>query len=116
MSGEARRFRRAYRLQTAGEFRAVFANPLKSNDRYFTVLTKPNEQTHPRLGLVVMKKRFKRAVQRNRLKRLIRESFRQYAAQLKNLDIVVLAKEPAAAVNNKILFQALKFHWERWSR
>lgn len=48
-----------------------------------------------RLGLVVAKKHLKRAVDRNRFKRLVRESFRAHQQQLEGLDVVVLARSGA---------------------
>lgn len=48
-----------------------------------------------RLGLVVGKKHLKKAVDRNRFKRLVRESFRHHQEQLKGLDIIVLARGAA---------------------
>jgi ribonuclease P protein component len=53
------------------------------------------ETTPARLGLVVAKKHLKRAVDRNRFKRLVRESFRSHQEQLAGLDVVVLARNGA---------------------
>ena len=50
-----------------------------------------------RLGLVVGKRMLRRAVDRNRAKRVIRESFRQ-AGGLPAMDIVVRVAAPAAKV------------------
>ncbi len=50
-----------------------------------------------RLGLVVGKKLLKRAVDRNRVKRVIRDQFRRRRAELPAVDLVVrLAARPAA--------------------
>lgn len=51
--------------------------------------------TPARLGLVVAKKHLKRAIDRNRFKRLVRESFRSHQLQLAGLDVVVLARNGA---------------------
>jgi ribonuclease P protein component len=51
----------------------------------------------PRLGLVVTK-RLGKAVQRNRVKRLLREFFRRHHTQLPAVDLVIMAKKGAAAL------------------
>ena len=51
-----------------------------------------SSQSHSRLGLVISKKNAKKAVLRNRFKRIVRESFRANQKSLKNFDFVVLAR------------------------
>src|SRR6185369_15662526 len=53
------------------------------------VAFKCNNQTHPRLGITISKRWVKRAVDRNAMRRWIRESFRQQQAQLGAVDILV---------------------------
>lgn len=62
------------------------------------------------------KKRLKRAVDRNRIKRLVRESFRQHRSGLAGLDIVVLVKPGIERADNRTLLQALRKHWQRLNR
>jgi ribonuclease P protein component len=50
---------------------------------------------HPRLGLVVTR-RLGKAVQRNRVKRVLREFFRRHRAGLPAADLVIMAKKGAA--------------------
>jgi len=54
----------------------------------------------PRLGIVVGKRAVRRAVDRNRLKRAIRESFRHEQHRLPSLDIVVQAMPGTDGKNN----------------
>ena len=61
-------------------------------------------------------KRVPGAVGRNRIRRLIRESFRRAERQLTGLDIVVLVKEPAATATNAAILTSLKGHWTRLGR
>jgi len=111
-------FPRCARLLQSAEFKRIFdaPQPRKSVDRCFTVLAMPNNLGYARLGLVLMRKRIRRAVARNRVKRLSRESFRQYHAVLPALDIVVLARDQAALADNPHLFRALEVHWQRLIR
>lgn len=64
----------------------------------FQVWFRPNGQHHARLGVVVSKRTAPRAVDRNFVKRLIREGFRRERQHLNGLDIVVkLRKKPVKA-------------------
>ena len=82
-------------------------------DRYFTVLSVANDVGTPRLGLAIAKRSLPRAVDRNRIKRLIRESFRQCRSELPARDIVVLVKAEAGRAQNRELTDALARHWRR---
>lgn len=54
-----------------------------------------------RLGIVVAKRNVRLAVNRNRLKRLIREAFRQQQHCLPGLDVVVVVRKDFAAQANE---------------
>ncbi|WP_223351813.1 ribonuclease P protein component, partial [Escherichia coli] len=85
----SRDFDRDKRLLTARQFSAVFDSPTgKVPGKHVLLLARENGLDHPRLGLVIGKKNVKLAVQRNRLKRLIRESFRHNQETLAGWDIV----------------------------
>ena len=109
-------FTRQQRLLKPSEYRFVFDQPHKSSDRYLTVLAKANARDYARLGLAITKKRVKLAVGRNRLKRLIRESFRHHPSCLAGLDCVVLAKSGVARASNRTLLRSLARHWQYLSR
>jgi len=66
-----------------------------------------------RLGLAVSKKQARRSVDRNRLKRLIREAFRRHRAKLPDLDIVVMVRARAASANKQVLRESLDRHFAR---
>ncbi|MEM1263452.1 MAG: ribonuclease P protein component [Pseudomonadota bacterium] len=105
------RFLRSQRLLIPSEFQHVFDKPVRSRDLFFTVLGRPSGQPTARLGLAVSRKTDKRAVMRNRLKRLIRESFRRQ--HLPALDIVVITKPAAAGASRTDLTKSLEQHWQQ---
>lgn len=110
------RFLRCHRLTRPTEFRDVFARPRVSQDSYFRVLHRDNAGSASRLGLAVSTKVCKHAVGRNRLKRLVRESFRHHQAVLSahgGQDIVVLPSRQAATICNSELTASLQAHWRR---
>ena len=107
------KFDRGRRLTTAQDFSHVFDAPVRSSDKFFTFLAKLNNQDKPRLGLAISKKNTRRAVDRNKLKRLARESFRLYQSNLNNIDVVVMAKRDAAIQPNEVLLQCLNKHWDK---
>lgn len=80
---------RAARLQHREQFAAALAAGPAATRRHFTVFAVPNGQRHSRLGIIVGKKAVPRAVDRNRAKRLVRESFRVLRHRLGGVDIVV---------------------------
>jgi len=99
------------RLKKAEEFQRVFAKPFKTSDKYFTILARQNELTHSRLGLAIAKKYIKRAIDRNKIKRAVRENFRTHQYQIDHWDIVVLARPSAANAEKKTLSASLIKHW-----
>lgn len=102
------------RLLKSAEFNYVFDRSVRSSDRYFTVLARPNNLHQSRLGMAFTKKRVKLAVARNRLKRISRESFRLMHAGPKDaaLDYVVLAGPDCKDASNQQLFNSLAKHWQ----
>lgn len=57
-------------------------------------MAKPNQLEHARLGVVVGKKVARRAVARNYMKRVMRETFRRHQPEIANLDIVARVHKP----------------------
>ena len=100
------------RLHSAPEFGRVFAEPARSTDRYFTVLGRPSGRAVARLGLTISRRAAKRAVDRNRLKRLAREAFR-LRSHLPAWDFVVLAKPGADKADRRALRESLDRHFGR---
>lgn len=121
------------RLLQAAEFKNVFDSALyKVHQSGFMLLALPAAAVpanpdleippvvsaidHPRLGLVIAKKKIRRAHERNRVKRLARESFRLHQATLPALDIILMAKADAQTLSNEELHQQLKDAWRQLSK
>lgn len=107
------RFPPAARLRHPRAFRSVFETGSRHVDGCFVVIAAANNQGRPRLGLAISKRRARRAVDRNRIKRLARESFRAHARQLPGVDIVVLARSKTSARDNQSLYLSFAWHWQR---
>ena len=80
------------------------------------MLARHNGQPNARLGLVIAKKNVRRAVDRNKIKRIARESFRHHRADLDNLDIIVLARKGLGELDNTTLHLLFTDMWRRLSR
>jgi ribonuclease P protein component len=104
---------RQARLLAGPEFSRVFATRKARGNRYFTIHYAPAEM--PRLGMAVSRRVSNRAVERNRIRRQIRESFRHQRAQLQAMDYVVVARPPASGLDNAGLREALEQLWQRFS-
>ncbi|RDE71713.1 ribonuclease P protein component [Aggregatibacter segnis] len=109
-------FPRELRLLTPKHFKYVFQQPSRASSPEITILARKNHLEHPRLGLTVAKKHLKRAHDRNRIKRLCRESFRLAQHDLPNYDFVVVAKQGIGRLDNGILWQILDKLWQRHIR
>ncbi len=116
MSDERACFDKHVRLLKPDEFSRVFKQPIRSSDRLFTILAVKNEKSHARLGLAISKKNAKRAVDRNTIKRLVRESFRLSLKDLPQVDLVVMAKPVTKSADNQQIFHSLQHHWSRLSK
>ncbi|MCL4122018.1 UNVERIFIED_CONTAM: hypothetical protein GTU68_008233, partial [Idotea baltica] len=107
-------FSRKKRLLTASQFKIVFESP---EDKFFAngllILIRNNNSTFPRLGLVIGKKNIKLSVERNRIKRQIRESFRTNQQHLNGLDVVIIARRGLGKLNNKELIIQINKLWRR---
>ena len=99
------------KLGNPADYKKVFAKPVKSTDKFFTLLAIRNDLDHPRLGLAIAKKNIRKAVTRNLIKRSIRENFRLKQYDLINIDVIVLARRDAANASLALLTKSLDKHW-----
>lgn len=104
------------RLLTASDYQHVFKKAIKSSDKYFTIIARKGRGDKNRLGLAISKKAVKHAVQRNRIKRVVREYFRLKQQPSKpnvNLDYVVMVRKGIERVPNELIFEALDRNFSR---
>jgi ribonuclease P protein component len=104
---------REARLRRPGEFAALRISSGRAGGRCFHLRYRNNELGHARLGLAISKRVSKRAVERNRIKRLLRESFRRIQHQLPAIDLMVMAREQAAGVPGPQLLAELDGLWKK---
>jgi len=79
-------------------------------------LARKRDDNQTRLGLIVSKKTDKRAVGRNRIKRLVRDSFRHHKIPLSGLDIVFLARQGIKELENADLHNRLDKAWDQLAK
>ncbi|MEM1145591.1 MAG: ribonuclease P protein component [Pseudomonadota bacterium] len=119
-----KKFTRQHRLLSAGEFRNVFSSPeFRSGNRIALCLarcrtTNSTSRCHSeptviesRLGLAIAKKHLRKAVERNRMKRIARECFREQrhlmaGAQI-TADVVILSRPNARHANRQQIRSAI---------
>jgi ribonuclease P protein component len=97
-------------------FTRVFREGKRSADSHLVVLFAAQMFETARLGMAVSKKVARRAVDRNRLRRLMRESFRLNRPNLPDVDIVIMARPSIGALSNQEIRQRLDQHWARVKR
>lgn len=114
-------FTKARRLLTPAAFKCVFdAASLRVSSKELLILARTNELEYARLGLVIAKKHVRRATQRNRVKRIIRDSFRHQslisANATNSLDIIVLARGGLDKLDNRALHELINQLWRQLQR
>ena len=130
-------FKKNHRLLNSKNYKTVFDGvEYKQGGGYFTFLSKENQLSRSRLGIVAAKKHIPLAVNRNKIKRAIRESFRHHRAGVYNnsyevntddclieqeklkmfFDTVVLVKAKANLLSNIELKKELEKQWLKLSR
>ena len=112
MSSFEGRFRSCNRLKSPEEFKRLFSHGSRSSDKSFLLLVSNNDTNIARLGLAVPKKHINKSVDRNRLKRIIRESFRQRKKQLEGKDVVVVVKGRIDIRQTNVTL-LLNKHWDK---
>ena len=106
-------FPKELRLNRAAEYKAVFSKAkYKVSCRYLLIFAIDSARSHSRLGVIVGKKNVAKAVQRNRIKRLLRTSFRLNQDLLGSVDIVILARSNLGSLNNNSITEKTLLLWQ----
>lgn len=108
-------FTREYRLCTPKDYDQVFKDPFRVSNASVTILSIKNDLNKSRIGIIVPKKNIKKATIRNRIKRIIRESYRCNRINIPNIDMVVIVKKDANNLENRQLFVILEKLWKKIS-
>lgn len=101
------------RVPSGPTFASVFKKGGRSKDPLFLVCAARSDQAHARLGVNVARKVASKAVARNRIKRQVRETFRQHQQDVANLDVVVIAQTGAGTADNNTLRSSLREHLKK---
>ena len=108
------RFPREHRLTRRAEFERVLRQrSVRIASGAFVALALANTGDGARLGMIIGKRHLPRSVDRNRVKRVIRESFRRQRVGLPHLDIVI---QLAARARDVEVPRALDEIWQRLGR
>jgi len=104
----AQRFRPDDRIRKRYEFRRAQLSGRRIHTPHFLIVVQPNALHNTRLGITVTKK-VGTAVQRNRIKRVVREVFRRNRSLFPPAhDLVFIAKRGAAGIDYHSLLQELQ--------
>lgn len=105
---------KSLRLLNASDFQVVFNDaPFRASHKNLLILARPNQLQVPRLGLVIAKKNIRLAVQRNRIKRIARETFRARQTELSGIDAIILARRELDQLDNAALHKVFAQQWQR---
>ncbi|GAB4296599.1 MAG: ribonuclease P protein component [Thiohalomonadaceae bacterium] len=106
-------FPRNRRLLRPQEFQRIFKGAdWRIAGAAFTLLAAANTLGYPRLGVALAKRQVRHAVERNRIRRQLRESFRLHQHQLGGIDIVVLGRAGIDTLSSQELRAAIDRSWE----
>ncbi|HRQ64582.1 MAG TPA: ribonuclease P protein component [Xanthomonadaceae bacterium] len=107
------RYPRCARLTRRGDFDHAFKSGQRFHTRCFRVHYCDAPADTARLGITLSRKVARRAHDRNRMKRLVRETFRLARPGLPPLDLVLLAKPELKSAGEDALKADLDMLWQR---
>jgi len=70
-----------------------------------------NDVGHPRLGMAIAARMIASAVRRNRIRRIVRETFRMAQHELPAVDLFIMVRARADASSNAALVESLQRLW-----
>ncbi len=96
------RFPKDNRLRREADFSRVYEKGRRASGNYFVFYLLQKEESKPRIGIVTPKY-IGKAVTRNQIKRIIRESFRKNKEKFEGYDLIVKPKEKVNELSNSVL-------------
>ena len=112
-SEEDHKLPRSARIQKSAEYRRILSTNQKGRTRYFRYCLAPGACSGSRIGITVSRRVSGSSVQRNRIKRQVREFFRNNRVIIGGYDLVVTGVPGAASRSNRELREDLKRLWEK---
>jgi ribonuclease P protein component len=112
----SKRLTRQRRLTKPFEYQHVFSDAKKFVGDGLTAVARMNELGEARLGLIISKKCSKKAVLRNRIKRIVRESFRLNHEMLGSRDIIIIGQSGSGKKSGYRLRKTLSRLWNEISQ
>src|SRR5450631_394305 len=107
-------YSRRYRFSAQGSFGSVLRGSRKIRGRLSTIHVVPGRtEASSRLGIALTRKLVPRSVDRNRVKRLVREAFRRHVLKLAGLDCVVMLRERFDSANVPSLLAEIRAHFDQ---
>ena len=107
---EKQSFGKQLRISRRRDYSTVYQRGVRSHSEHFTIVVCKNEVGICRLGITVSKK-VGSAVERNRIRRLVREFFRLNRARLSvRQDIVIIAKRNITSLTYQDVCRELESH------
>jgi len=106
-------FPRSARLLHPRDFARLRDGSRRVGSAHFSAQVGGAVAAEARLGLAVSRRVSKRAVRRNRIKRIARDSFRRHRADLPACDVLLIARASADAQDNATLHAELVALWRR---
>jgi ribonuclease P protein component len=85
---------RRFRLTGVGAFEAVFRSGRRHEGVYVQLVVAPAQSPPGRSGFIVGRKVLRRAIDRNRFKRRVREFLRESRSRIEEMDLIVRLKRP----------------------
>ena len=86
-------YSRRHRFSARGSFGAVLRGSRKLRGRFAVIHVAPGRSGQSRLGVALTRRLVPLSVDRNRVKRLVRDAFRRHAAKRAGFDCVVALRE-----------------------
>ncbi len=109
--------KQVHTLRTAADFKRMRQTAKRTRNQSFILNYGQATTTQPRLGIIITKRNVKLAVQRNRIRRQIKEWFRQLSRREQPAhDFIIIAAPNTGLLSNQELRQSLTHLYQKWQQ